>query len=192
MRRFAVVLAFMAVCAAGQRGAAAQAVESYPAAPAPQAKEKGPIGALSLGYIYIAAQAPTGDWSWHQHGFYGIPQVNFTPWLAVIGDFVSVYNTGANTHEHIEVFLGGPLFTAYSKKRLSPFAFATGGKTRDAKAGTITWTPTLATGGGVTYKLNKHLALLFVPGEYVRNFSATGRDTNGFTSRFGIVLPVSK
>lgn len=185
----------LAVCLAGCGGAKAQTragQETLPTAPVVPKPENGPIGALSLGYIYIAAEAPTGDWSWHQHGFYGIPQVNITPWFGVIGDFVSAYNTGANAHEHVEVFLGGPLFTAYSKRKISPFGFATAGKTRDAKAGEITWEPTLATGGGVTYKLNKHLALLFVPGEYIRNFSSTGMDTNGFTSRFGLVLPISK
>jgi hypothetical protein len=161
--------------------------------PAPGVKpDKGPIAAVSFGYFYLGAQSATGAWSWHQQGFYGIPQVNVTPWLGFIGDFVSATNTGANQHEKIEAFLGGPIVTAWSKKKVSPFVFATGGKTRDSKAGTVTSLPALAAGGGFQFKLNKHLGLLFVPGEYVRSFSATGMDQNAFTSRFGVVIPITK
>ena len=56
----------------------------------------------------------------------------------------------------------------------------------------VTYSPAWAAGGGVTYKLNKHLALLFVPGEYVRNYPDSGPQLNNFTARFGIVLPIMK
>ena len=39
-----------------------------------QTKPKGPLGAISVGYLYLGAQGPSTDWTWHLHGFYGIPQ----------------------------------------------------------------------------------------------------------------------
>jgi hypothetical protein len=170
---------------------ASPAPQSQPAIPAP-APEKPPIGAISAGYLYLGSESAPGVWTWHLHGFYGIPQVNIKPWFGFIGDFVHTANTGVNTHENVEAFLGGPIFTAHAKKKISEFAFATAGKTRDSKNGTVMYSPALAVGGGLTYKLNKHVSLLLVPGEYVRNYAATGPDLNNFTARFGFVLPISR
>lgn len=157
--------------------------------PAPP-REKPPIGAITFGYFYLAPQSAPGTWVWHTQGFYGIGQINIKPWLSVIEDNTSSYNTGAGTHENIHSFLAGPQVTAFPKKKLSVSYFADAGKVRDSKAGTITSVPVWATGGVLTYKLNKHFGLLWVPGEYVRTYQANG-PLNNFTSRFGFVLPIS-
>ncbi len=38
----------------------------------------------------------------------------------------------------------------------------------------------------------RHVSLLFVPGEYVRNYPDCGPQLKNFSSRFGIVLPISR
>ena len=154
------------------------------------AEAKGPVGAVTFGYIYIDSEVMPGQaWNSHLHGFFGIPQYNVKPWLSLIADFTQTYNTARNTHENVQSRLGGFLFTARSKQKISPFGFIDAGVVRDSKAGTITTSPILASGGGFTYKLNKHLSLLVVPGEYIRTFADTG-SVNNFTARFGFVLPL--
>ena len=165
--------------------------EASPQTP-PPAKEKGPVGVISGGYIYIASEVGPGmPWQFHLHGFYGIPQVNIKPWFGVIGDFTKSYNTSAGAHENTDSFLCGPIFTARSSKKIGIFGFADAGKLRDSKNGTVTSTPIFATGGGFTMKLNKHIGLLFVPGEYIRNYAAAG-DLNNFTARFGFTIPLNR
>ena len=132
---------------------------------------------------------PGAPYQFHLHGFYGIPQVNIKPWFGVIGDFTKSYNTSAGAHENTDSLLCGPIFTARSSKRIGIFGFADAGKLRDSKDGMITSTPIFATGGGFTMKLNKHVGLLFVPGEYIRNYAAAG-DLNNFTARFGFTIPL--
>ena len=112
------------------------------------------------------------------------------PWLSFIEDNTTSYNTGYNAHENIHSFLAGPQVTLFPKKKLSLSFFADAGKVRDSKAGTVTSVPVWATGPVLTYKLNKHFGLLWVPGEYVRSYQPDG-PLNNFTSRFGIVIPIS-
>ena len=162
-----------------------------PSPNAAPAKPPAPVGVLSVGYIYIASEVmPAMPWQFHLHGFYGIPQVNIKPWFGIIGDFTKSYNTSAGAHENTDSFLCGPIFTALSSKKLSVFGFADAGKLRDSKDGMITSSPIFAVGGGVTLKLNKHVGLLFVPGEYIRAYPATGTDLNNFSSRFGLTFPL--
>ena len=195
MRRSLLIAAAALLFVSPVHRAVAQAdtrLTSTPAsAPAPTPpKEKPPIGAVTFGYFYLAPQSAPGTFVWHTQGFYGIGQINIRPWLAVIEDNTTSYNTGANAHENIHSYLAGPLVTAFPKKRLSVSYFADAGKVRDSKAGTITSVPVWATGGVLTYKLNKHLGLLWVPGEYVRTYQANG-PLNNFTSRFGLTIPIS-
>ena len=160
-----------------------------PKAPASN-QDKGPIGAVVFGYIYLASEtAPGGPWNFHLHGFYGIPQYNLKPWLAVFADFTQNYNTSYGAHENVQAKLGGFLFTAKAKAKISPFGFADAGAIRDSKNGTVAESPGFAVGGGATYKINKHLAVLLIPGEYVRTYAAAG-DLNNFTARVGLVLPL--
>ncbi len=154
------------------------------------APEKGPVGAVTFGYIYLASEtAPAGPWNFHLHGFYGIPQYNVKPWLAVFADFTQSYNTSSGAHENVQSRLGGFLFTAKAKAKVSPFAFGDAGIVRDSKSGTISDSPAFAVGGGATFKINKHMSFLFIPGEYVRTYAASG-DLNNFTARVGLVLPL--
>jgi len=154
------------------------------------AEEKGPVGAITFGYIYIDSEVVPGQaWNSHLHGFFGIPQYNVKPWFSLFADFTQTYNTAHSTHENVQSRLGGTLFTARSKQKISPFGFIDAGVVRDSKAGMITTSPILATGGGFTYKVNKHLSLLLIPGEYIRTYAATG-SVNNFTARFGFVLPL--
>jgi len=151
---------------------------------------KGPVAAVTFGYIYIDSEVMPGQaWNSHLHGFYGIPQYNVKPWFSIFADFTQTYNTAHNTRENVQSRLGGTLFTARSKQKISPFGFIDAGVVRDSKAGMITTSPILATGGGFTYKVNKHLSLLLIPGEYIRTYAATG-SVNNFTARFGFVLPL--
>ena len=197
MKRSLLIVSALLLALKSMPRAMAQDSAPPPPAPTPSAQlqapaEKPPIGAVSVGYLYLAAESAPGDWTWHLQGFYGIPQVNVKPWFGFIGDFVTTYNTGAGTHENVHAYLGGPIFTAKSKSKLSPFAFVTAGKVRDSNDGKVTSSPGLAAGGGLTYKLSKHVALLFVPGEYVRTYPGTGSDLNSFTARFGFVVPISR
>ena len=154
------------------------------------AKEKGPVGAVTFGYLYLASQsAPGGAWDWHLHGFYGIPQYNVKPWMAVFADFTESYNLSKGAHETVQAKLGGFLFTAHAKAKISPLAFADGGAVRDSNNGTVSESPAFAVGGGATYKVNRHLSLLLIPGEYVRTYAQAG-DLNNFTARIGFVLPL--
>ena len=197
MKRSLLIVGLVILTFFSERRASAQDATPATPAPAPQplqtpppAKEKGPIGVISGGYIYIASEVmPGSPWQFHLHGFYGIPQVNIKPWLGVIGDFTKSHNTSAGAHENTDSFLCGPIFTARSSKKIGIFGFADAGKLRDSKDGMITSTPIFATGGGFTMKLNKHIGLLFVPGEYIRNYAAAG-DLNNFTARFGFTIPL--
>jgi hypothetical protein len=157
-------------------------------APEPQA----PIGALSLGYIYIASEEAPGTWQYHLHGFFGIPQINVNHWLSFNGDFTSSYNTSAGAHENVQARLGGVVFTAKSSAKISPFGFADGGVVRDSNDGTVKFAPALAVGGGLAIKLTKRVGLLFIPGEYIKTWPPTGPNNtlNTFTARFGITLPL--
>ena len=75
------------------------------------ALEKGPVGAVTFGYIYIDSEVMPGEaWNSHLHGFFGIPQYNVKPWLAGFADFTQTYNTARNTHENVQSRLGGLLF----------------------------------------------------------------------------------
>jgi hypothetical protein len=58
-------------------------------------KPKAPIGAVSLGYIYIAiaSEDTPGTWPYHLYGLFGIPQINVNHWLGFNGDFTEVVNT---------------------------------------------------------------------------------------------------
>ena len=163
---------------------------STPAPKPTQAPDKGPVGAVTFGYIYLASQTtPSGPWNFHLHGFYGIPQYNVKPWLAVFADFTQSYNTSHGAHENVQSRLGGFLFTAKGKAKISPFAFGDAGIVRDSKNGTIANSPAFAVGRGATFKLNKHMSFLVIPGEYVRTYAASG-DLNNFTGRVGLVLPL--
>ena len=86
---------------------------------APQPKP--PIGALNMGYLYIASEEAPGTWQYHLHGFFVIPQINVNHWLSFIGDFTSSYNTSAGAHQNVQARLGGVVFTAKSSKKISPF-----------------------------------------------------------------------
>ena len=160
--------------------------------PAPT-KDKAPIAAINFGYIYIGSETAPGTWNWHLHGFFGIPQVNVNHWLGFIGDFTQSYNTSAGAHENVQSILAGPIFTAKSKAKISPFAFADAGRIRDSMDGMVTNSPCYAVGGGFQFKVNKHLGLLLVPAEYIQRWPPTGANTlNSFTARFGITLPLYK
>ncbi len=195
MRRSLLIAAaaLLFVTPAPRAIAQADATLHSPAAPASRPApppEKPPLGSVTFGYFYLAPQSAPGSWVWHTQGFYGIGQVNVRPWLAFIEDNTTSYNTGANVHENIHSYLAGPLVTAFPKKKLSVSYFADAGKVRDSKAGRVTSSPAWATGVVLTYKLNKHLGLLWVPGEYVRTYPANG-PLNNFTSRFGLNIPIS-
>ena len=200
----AAVLSFATTCPATAQDAAPSdaALAAQPATavlpaqvatssqPAPPKKEA-PVGAITGGYIYIASEVmPGSPWNFHLHGFYGIPQVNIKPWFGLFGDFTKSYNTSAGAHENTDSFLGGPIFTALSAKKISPFAFADAGKLRDSKNGTVTSSPVFATGGGLSVKLNKHVAVLFIPGEYIRAYPAMGSQLSSYSSRIGLTLPL--
>lgn len=58
---------------------------------------------------------------------------------------------------------------------------------RDSESGTVTNSPAFALGGDATFKINKRMSLLVIPGEYVRAY-APGKNLNT-TGRVGIVLP---
>lgn len=195
MRRSLLIAAATLLFVSPARWALAQADTSLIASstPAPRPappKQKPPIGSVTFGYFYLAPQSAPGSFVWHTQGFYGIGQINVKPWLAFIEDNTTSYNTGANAHENIHSYLAGPLVTAFPKRKLSVSYFADAGKVRDSRAGTVTSVPVWATGGVLTYKLNKHFGLLWVPGEYVRTYQANG-PLNNFTSRFGLTLPIS-
>lgn len=180
-------------CAFPQQGdtTASAGLPSAPLSQPAQSKprEPGPVGALTFGYVYLASQtAPNGPWNFHLQGFFGIPQYNVKPWFSLFADFTQSYNTSRGAHENVQTRLGGFLFTAKAKARISPFAFVDAGAIRDSKSGTVTNSPGLAAGGGTTLKLTKRIGLLIIPGEYVRTY-APGGSLNNFTGRFGIVLP---
>jgi hypothetical protein len=153
---------------------------------------KAPIGALSLGYIYIASEEAPGTWQYDLHGFFGIPQFNVNRWLSFIGDFTSSYNTSAGAHQNVQARLGGIVFTAKSSAKISPFRFTDAGAVRDSNDGTVNLAPAFAVGGGLGIKLTKRVGLLFIPGEYIKTWPPTGpkNTLNNFTARFGITLPL--
>ncbi len=188
----AAVLSFATACPATAQGAApSDAALAAQPAQAATPKKKAPVGAITGGYIYIASEVmPGSPWNFHLHGFYGIPQVNIKPWFGLFGDFTKSYSTSAGAHENTDSFLGGPIFTALSAKKISPFAFADAGKLRDSKNGTVTSSPIFATGGGVSVKLNKHVAVLFIPGEYIRAYPAMGPQLSSYSSRIGLTFPL--
>jgi hypothetical protein len=157
-------------------------------APKPQA----PIGALSLGYLYIASEEAPGTWQYHLHGFFGIPQINVNHWLSFNGDFTSSYNTSAGAHENVQARLGGIVVTAKGGAKISPFGFADAGVVRDSNDGTVKSAPAFAGGGGFAIKLTRRVGLLFIPGEYIKTWPPTGPNNtlNSFTARFGITLPL--
>jgi hypothetical protein len=155
-------------------------------------KLKGPIGAVTFGYIYIASEEFPGTWQYHLQGFFGIPQVNINHWFGFNGDFTESYNTSAGAHQNVQARLGGVIFTAKSSARISPFGFADAGLTRNSHDGTVNSSPTLALGGGFAVKLTKRFGLLFIPGEYLKTWPPTGPNytLNSFTARFGVTLPL--
>jgi hypothetical protein len=157
-------------------------------APEPNA----PIGALSLGYIYIASEEAPGTWQYHLHGFFAIPQINVNHWLSFNGDFTSSYNTSAGAHQNVQARLGGVVLTAKSCAKISPFGFADAGVVRDSNDGGVKSAPAFAVGGGFAMKLTNHVGLLFIPGEYIKTWPPTGPNNtlNNFTARFGITLPL--
>jgi hypothetical protein len=111
-------------------------------APPKPTEEKGPVGAVTFGYIYIDSEVMPGQaWNSHLHGFFGIPQYNVKPWFSLFADFTQTYNTAHTTHENVQSRLGGTLFTARSKQKISPFGFIDAGVVRDSKAGMITTSP---------------------------------------------------
>ena len=155
-------------------------------------KPEAPIGAVSLGYIYIASEDTPGTWHYHLHGFFGIPQINVNHWLGLNGDFTESYNTSAGAHQNVQARLGGIVFTAKSSAKISSFGFADGGLVRNSNDGTVNSAPTLALGGGFSMKLTKRVGLLFIPGEYIKTWPPTGPNNtlNNFSARFGITLPL--
>jgi hypothetical protein len=153
---------------------------------------KAPIGALSLGYLYIASEEVPGTWQYHLHGFFAIPQINVNHWFSFNGDFTSSYNTSAGAHQNVQARLGGLVFTAKSSAKISPFGFADAGVVRDSDDSTVKSAPAYAVGGGFAIKLTKRVGLLFIPGEYIKTWPPTGPNNtlNNFTARFGITLPL--
>jgi hypothetical protein len=160
--------------------------------PAAVPKPRAPIGAVSFGYIYLASEDSPGAWRYHFQGFFGIPQVNVNHWLGFNGDFTQSYNTSAGAHQNVQARLGGIVFTAKSSARISPFGFADAGVVRNSNAGTVNSSPALALGGGFSMKLTKRVALLFIPGEFIKTWPPTGPNNtlNNFSARFGITLPL--
>jgi hypothetical protein len=155
-------------------------------------ESKAPIGAVSLGYLYIASEEAPGTWQYHLHGFFAIPQINVNHWLSFIGDFTSSYNTSAGARQNVQARLGGVVFTAKSSAKISPFGFADAGVVRDSNDGTVKSAPAFAVGGGLSMKLTKRVGLLFIPGEYIKTWPPTDPNNtlNNFTARFGITIPL--
>jgi hypothetical protein len=152
--------------------------------------EPKPVGAITFGYIYLASEtAPGGQWDWHLHGFYGIPQYNIKPWIAVFADFTQSYDTSKGSHHNRQSKLGGLLFTKTTRTRISPFGFIDGGYVRDSAVGKVTESPALGVGGGALLKVNRRVSVFLVPGEYIRTYAPNG-GLNNFTSRIGITLPL--
>jgi hypothetical protein len=169
---------------------AAQVQPQRPVSVAAAVKEAEPIGAITFGYIYLSSETtPGGPWDWHLHGFYGIPQYNVKPWLVVFADFTQSYDTSEGAHQNVQSRFGGLSFTKKTRTRVSPFGFVNGGYVRDSANGRVTESPALAVGGGALLKLNRHVSLLMIPGEYVRTYTSGG-DLNNFTTRIGITLPI--
>jgi hypothetical protein len=118
-------------------------------------------------------------------GFFGIPQINVNHWLGFNGDFTESYNTSAGAHQNVQARLGGIVFTAKSSAKVSPFGFADAGLVRNSNDGTVNAAPALALGGGFSMTLTKRVALLFIPGEYIKTWPPTDHrrlDTAALTS----------
>lgn len=63
------------------------------------------------------------------------------------------------------------LLTAKALGKIAPFAFGAAEFIRDSNGDIVAESPAFAVGGGVTYKLNRPMSLLFIPGEYVRTYA---------------------
>lgn len=88
-------------------------------------------------------------------GFYGIPQYNIKPWMA--------------------------LFAAKPTAKVSQFGFADAGFVRDSKSGSVTESRAFAFGGGATYKFVKAPQPAAGSCESVGTYAAPG-NRNKFTA----------
>jgi hypothetical protein len=159
-----------------------------PSAPLPAEQEK-PLLSVATGFIYLQTDlddTPTATASYVM-GWYAIPELHLTKHVSVQGDFPSFYNFHAHQPGNTHGFLGGGSYTVNVRK-VEVYGFALGGGVRNSTMSTVQWSPALAGGFGMNFKLTHNLAFQVIPGEYVGTHLANGDWETNYTARAGFVF----
>jgi opacity protein-like surface antigen len=166
-------------------------------------------GGLTGPTMDSALRAPSGTFgvASNFNGWNAEAQYNLRRWLGIVADVSGHYGTPItassgvsglpNTNEYS--FLAGPVFSFNTRTRMTPFVHALFGWDRlSVNASTLSGLPSpaasvataysdfaMALGGGVDYKLSRHLAVRVGQFDYLY----TGHDLNSFYgSAFGLGL----
>lgn len=120
---------------------------------------------------------------------------NLNRWLGVTADFSGYYRSDMGVSQRTHNFLFGPRLTYRKASKITPFAQALFGIARqrvETSSGSITDNGfAMATGGGLDYNLNQHMAVRLVQADYLLTRIGGSQQS---TSRlaFGVVLKLGK
>lgn len=116
---------------------------------------------------------------------------NLNRWLGVTADFSGYYRSDDGVSQRTHNFLFGPRLTYRKDSKITPFAQALFGVARqrvETSSGRITDNGfAMATGGGLDYNLNRHLAVRLVQADYLLT-RIGGSQQNSSRLGFGVVL----
>lgn len=159
--------------------------------PRPATTEEIPFISFGAGFSYLQTDitdAPGGEGT-SQIGWYILPEVHITRYLAVIGDQTNFQDYHAHAGENVHGFAGGPLYSPFAPYHgITPYVFAEGGSLRVSKGGVTNWDPAAIGGVGMNVKITHSLAFQFIPAEYVATKLPNGEWESSYTSKAGIVL----
>ncbi len=151
------------------------------------AQEETPLPRYELGLTYsgVHSSAAHNDSQITENGGSGQFVYNFNRWLGGVADLGGYANTRSGIDEKTFSYLFGPR-VSWRHNRLIPYAQALFGGS-NAWSGTNSNSQnafTLALGGGLDYRLTRHIAIKPVQVEYFRSQFDSAR-LGGATSNFG-------
>ena len=147
-------------------------------------------GSVSVGYNFLRTPTGNGDHA-NLNGWYFLPAVNLSKRFSVLGDSTNFYGYSRGSDLTVHGFTFGPAYSLTNHTRITPIVFTEAGVVRSNLAGNVTDAFAWVIGGGLEVKMNSHVNLQIVPGEYILS-RANATDNNSYTMKVGLTFPFKK
>ena len=147
-------------------------------------------GSVSAGYNFLRTPTGSGDHA-DLNGWYVLPAVNLSKRFSALIDFTNFYGSSRGSDLTVHGFSFGPAYSLTNRTRIMPIVFTEAGVIRSNLAGNVTDAFAWVVGGGVEVKMNSHVNLQIIPGEYILS-RANATDSNSYTMKVGLTFPLKK